>query len=58
MQIETKSWIFNEMTLMTVELSLTRSLIVPTGRMDLQKKLFASIQLVGFFTPCSIQTMN
>ncbi len=46
------------MTLMTVELSLTRSLIVPTGRMDLQKKLFASIQLVGFFTPCSIQTMN
>jgi hypothetical protein len=48
----------HEMTLMTVELSLTRSLIVPTGRMDLQKKLFASIQLVGFFTPCSIQTMN
>ncbi len=48
----------NEMILMTVELSLTRSLIVPTGRMDLQKKLFASIQLVGFFTPCSIQTMN
>jgi hypothetical protein len=37
----------HEMTLMTVELSLTRSLIVPTGRMDLQKKLFASIQLVG-----------
>jgi hypothetical protein len=32
--------------------------ILSIGRMDLQKKLFASIQLVGFFTPCSIQTMN